>query len=396
MVKSNFLVLGLCAGLVACGGGSSSQDQTANQTGVLLDSPVINIGYRTETLEGVTNSLGEYEYVEGETVTFFIGDIDLPPVPATGVVTPLNMANTQDTSDSTVVNILRLLQTLDKDGNPDNGIEITEQAKTNAMPVDFTLDISTFENLAEVGVLVLNGGQDSNGIPLISTADAISHFEQVLTDEGLNITGVWKATGVPEINVGGTELGLLTLLPDGTYYLSESNEINEGDGFEYGTYTFNDGVLSATTIIDTNSEIGFSSIATAADLEIDLSADTFSFPTDDPRESGDYTFTRQSLESSSIGGAWRLDDVLFVFMDDGEYVGHQPTEGNGFIGFEWGTYSFDGSTLTTSTIDNSDGEALLCDLPETSNCDGVAVGASVTTDTLTLSIDGDFVFTKEL
>ncbi len=404
MVKSNFLVIGLCAGLVACGGGSSSgessgsEDQPDNQTGVFLDSPVINIGYRTETLEGVTNSLGEYEYAEGETVTFFIGDLDLPPVPATGVVTPLNMASTQDTSDPTVVNILRLLQTLDKDGNPGNGIEITEQAKTNAMPVDFTLDISAFEDLAAVDVLVLNGGQDSNGIPLISVSDAISHFEQVLTDAGLKIAGVWKSTGIPEIAVGGTDLGLLTLLPDGTYYLAESNEINEGDGFEYGTYTFSDGVLSATTIIDTNDNIGFSSVATVANLAIDLSSDTFSFPTDDPRESGDYTFTRQSLESSSISGAWRLDDVLFVFMENGEYVGHQPTESNGFVGFEWGTYSFDGSTLTSSTIDNSDGEALLCDLPDTSDCQGVTVSASVTNDTLTISIpgDGDFVFTKEL
>jgi len=198
--------------------------------------------------------------------------------------------------------------------------------------------------------------------------------------------------------VGGTDLGLLTLLPDGTYYLAESNEINEGDGFEYGTYTFSDGVLSATTIIDTNDNIGFSSVATAANLAIDLSSDTFSFPTDDPRESGDYTFTRQSLESPSISGAWRLDDVVFVFMENGEYVGHQPTESNGFVGFEWGTYSFDGSTLTSSTIDNSDGEALLCDLPDTSDCQGVTVSASVTNDTLTISIpgDGDFVFTKEL
>jgi hypothetical protein len=184
MVKSNVLVIGLCAGLVACGDSSSSgessgsQDQPAIQTGVFLDSPVINIEYRTETLKGTTNSLGEYEYVEGETVTFFIGNLELPPVPATGVVTPLNMANTQDTSDPTVVNIIRLLQTLDKDGIPGNGIEITEQAKTNAMPVDFTLGISAFEGLSEVNVLVLNGGQDSNGIPLISTADAISNFEQ--------------------------------------------------------------------------------------------------------------------------------------------------------------------------------------------------------------------------
>ena len=90
---------------------------------------MINIGYRTETVEGVTNSLGEYNYIVGETVTFFIGDLVFPTVSASGVVTPLQLADTEDTSDPTVVNIIRLLQTLDVDGDPSNGIEISDTAR---------------------------------------------------------------------------------------------------------------------------------------------------------------------------------------------------------------------------------------------------------------------------
>ncbi len=60
---------------------------------------------------------GEYDYVDGETVTFFIGDLEFPLV-AAGVVTPLSIANTQDTSNSTVVNMIRLLQTQIKMGTP--------------------------------------------------------------------------------------------------------------------------------------------------------------------------------------------------------------------------------------------------------------------------------------
>jgi hypothetical protein len=393
----NILLCSLLLPLLACSGGGDDNSTTTNSesTGVFLDSPVVNIGYRTETLSGVTNSLGEYNYIPGESVTFFIGDLVFPSTKASGVVTPLDLADSQDTSNTTVVNIIRLLQTLDKDGNPDNGIEITETAKSNATLVDFSLDTSSFES--SVNPLVLNGGQDSGGIALISESDAISHFEQQLTSI-LKIDGVWKLTGQPANAVGGSDISLLTFLPDGTYYFAESNEINEGDGFEYGSYTYSNGVISATTIIDTNPEIGFSSINDPANLSITLATNTFTFPTDDPRESGDYTFTKQNISSSAISGVWKMDDIIFVFMDDGQYVGHQPTEANGFVGFELGTYTYDGSTLTISTVDNSDGEALLCNQPDSVNCTNKSISVSTTSDSFTLSVpgEGNFTFTSKL
>jgi hypothetical protein len=209
-MKNSILILGLCAGLVACGGGSSSSspndnenDSNNTQTGVFLDSPVANIGYRTETLEGVTNSLGEYDYVDGETVTFFIGDLELPPVTAAETVTPLGLARSDDTSNPTVVNIIRLLQTLDEDGNPDNGITITETAKSAATQVDFELSITDFESSSAVTNLVANSG--SSNVELISQNDAIAHFENTLRDEGLvddfsfyaaTLPGVYEVVGI--------------------------------------------------------------------------------------------------------------------------------------------------------------------------------------------------------
>ncbi len=399
MYKNTILSL-LMLPLFACsGGGDDSSPSTSTQkTGVFLDSPVINIGYKTETLSGVTNLLGEYNYLPGENVTFFIGDLQLPAVSATGTVTPLDLANTQDISNVTVVNIIRLLQTLDKDGNPNNGITITDAATPSATQVDFSLDITSFASSSAItNFLPSVTDLDTPVSTLINTADAIANFEQELTNAGLKITGVWKLTGRPANAVGGSDLALLTLLPDGTYYFSESNEINEGDGFEYGTYTFSNGTLSVTTTIDTNSNIGFSSIGQSASLAINLNANTFTFPTDDSRESGNYTFTRQGT-SSNIAGAWQNGNVLFVFMDNGQYVGHQPTETNNFIGFELGTYTYDGSTLTTSTTNNSDGEALLCNLPKTSNCTNISVGAVINNGSLTFSIpgQGDVISSKKI
>ncbi|MEB3733367.1 hypothetical protein ULF88_02705 [Halopseudomonas pachastrellae] len=56
---------------------------------------------------------------------------------AKGVLTPLDLAGSTDINDPVVINIARLLQTLDEDGNPDNGIVIPELATTAAL--DFNL-----------------------------------------------------------------------------------------------------------------------------------------------------------------------------------------------------------------------------------------------------------------
>jgi len=186
-MKKNLIISTLLLPLFACSsGGGDSTTAPTTQTGVFIDSPVIGIGYKTETLSGVTSPNGEYEYLPGETVTFFIGDLELPPTLATGTVTPLDLAATQDTSDSTVVNIIRLLQTLDKDGNPDNGITITETAITNATQVDFSLDTASFESSTAVDALINNAGLDTPVSALISTVDAIANFEQGL-DESFSV-----------------------------------------------------------------------------------------------------------------------------------------------------------------------------------------------------------------
>lgn len=151
--------------LASCGGGGSSNPPS---TGTFIDSPVINIGYRTETQNGVTNLRGEFKYFPGETVTFFIGDLELPSVLADEIVTPLDIAGTSDVFHHRVVNIIRLLQSLDKDGNPDNGITITDTAKNNAAALDFDLSVIAFQTLSEVSSLLGNGGQDVSRSELVS------------------------------------------------------------------------------------------------------------------------------------------------------------------------------------------------------------------------------------
>ncbi|WP_419812867.1 hypothetical protein [Bacterioplanoides sp.] len=154
------------------------KDSTARLTGAFVDSAVINIGYRTDSLQGVTDSKGQFQYLEGESITFFIGDLEFPTVPASETVTPLNLADTDDVSAPEVINMLRLLQTLDRDGDAENGITITEAAKDVATVIDFDVPACDFESDSAVIALVANSG--STNTELTPIYEAVTHFEEAL------------------------------------------------------------------------------------------------------------------------------------------------------------------------------------------------------------------------
>ncbi|KZZ02237.1 hypothetical protein A3744_27635, partial [Oleiphilus sp. HI0073] len=337
-MKNSILLVGLCAGLVACGGGSSSSSNngsTNTKTGVFLDSAVANIGYRTETLEGVTNSDGKYDYIEGETVTFFIGDLELPPVTAKGTVTPLDLADSDDTSDSMVVNIIRLLQSLDEDGNPDNGITIADAAKTVATPVGFELSIIDFESSSAVTTLVANSG--STNTVLISQNDAIAHFEDTLVDAGEDFVANSNITGIWTTDLTDNDLLAFVFFADGTYVHLEVDEeapidvSGEPSGMEWGTYTRNNstGELTVTQTFDGNGDTGLTDAVNGlTTLFAQVSGDVLTLQFDDNlngtiEEDESLEFSRSA--SNNLLGVWTTDltdnDLLaFVFFADGTYV----------------------------------------------------------------------------
>lgn len=111
----------------------------AGETGYLVGgTAVAGVTYETPTQQGVTGLDGSFQYGEGETVRFMIGDTLLGEVTGRAQVTPFDLAGSpvltginitwglQDESDPyhTVVNLAVLLHSLDDDGEPDNGIVI--------------------------------------------------------------------------------------------------------------------------------------------------------------------------------------------------------------------------------------------------------------------------------
>lgn len=161
----------------------ANSSQPTVQIGVFIDAFVTGIGYRTESRTGLTNERGEFNYLPGETVTFFIGDLVFPSIPAKSTVTPLDMAQTLNPASSVVLNIARLLQSLDTDGNPTNGISISPVAAQSAASVDFNLGLSQFAASPAVTNLVANSG--SVNTVVVSVQQALTHLRDTLTSAGI-------------------------------------------------------------------------------------------------------------------------------------------------------------------------------------------------------------------
>lgn len=185
-------IAGLClaAVLSACGGGGDSRTPETNppgpsivSRGVFIDSPVSGLGYVTNTQSGTTNANGEFSYVTGENITFSIGRIQFPTIFANATLTPLDVARTTDIDNQMVSNILVLLQSLDVDGNPANGISISPAATAAATSnISFDVTPAAFAANTTINLLLANSG--STNRTLISAAAARAHFLKTLAGNG--------------------------------------------------------------------------------------------------------------------------------------------------------------------------------------------------------------------
>lgn len=151
-------------------------------TGRFVDSAVIGLDYTTATQSGETGAEGTFNYLAGEEVTFSIGDIVLPSTDAANLLTPLSLFATDDITDIRVMNLSRLLQTLDTDGDPTNGITISESAEASAQGLTLDFASTSFED--DVVNLVANSG--SSNTSLVNGIEALDHLQETLFVEGID------------------------------------------------------------------------------------------------------------------------------------------------------------------------------------------------------------------
>lgn len=112
------------------------------QRGHFIDSPVAGLTYRTPTNWGTTDISGAFDYFPGERVDLWLGPVYLGNPLADQKTSPLDIFEGADISDVRVVNMARLLQSLDADGSPKAGINITYGATACLSSAMMDMDIS--------------------------------------------------------------------------------------------------------------------------------------------------------------------------------------------------------------------------------------------------------------
>lgn len=256
MCNSQFVNIVIAAILLfilpSCGSGGSS----GIQKGQFKDSLVEGIKFDTPTQSGLTDSEGSFTYRKGEIVTLSLGGVILGSALGSELITPVNLVpGALDENNETVLNIARLLQSLDLDGNPDNGITISATVRTEMANV--SLDFSSpgfgnspavsdlFRRLNDAGVFLQKRGLVSKEVakahlrqslgkqPDIQTPDTSA---QAIADSTIYSTKpslAFDSTGKTHVIVAGDHLYHFIRHPDGWH----SETIQAPPAYTYSTDT---------------------------------------------------------------------------------------------------------------------------------------------------------------
>ncbi|MFQ2109687.1 hypothetical protein [Aeromonas rivipollensis] len=105
-------------------GGGTDTGSKPQHTAVFLDSVVGGLDYQCDDYVGVTNAKGEFLFDDGDSCSFALGNQRLGSVTlkaGNSLVTPYTLAGDDK---ERAIRIAALLQTLDSDSNPENGITL--------------------------------------------------------------------------------------------------------------------------------------------------------------------------------------------------------------------------------------------------------------------------------
>jgi len=185
-LKKGMLSLAVISALGFSGCGNTNPTNDDVSKGVFIDSSVSGIAYKTVTKAGLTDDNGTFKYKEGEEVTFSIGGIKLGATRGEAILTPQELAGVTEVNNSRAEDILVLLQTLDKDHNASNGIDITETIRGTAE----SMNINFLEDSINMDAIINQFGIDASY--KVSNSEAIAHFQETLKlkypDIGLKFT----------------------------------------------------------------------------------------------------------------------------------------------------------------------------------------------------------------
>jgi para-nitrobenzyl esterase len=205
---------------VGCGSGDDPAPGAPMLTGTFVDSPVAGLNVTgTGSGASLTNALGQYSYTAGETLSFSIGNLALGSASGAALLTPLSITGgAAAATDARVHNKLILLQTLDADGDLNNGIQITDGIRAvvsaQAAAINFDQPTTAFRTSLAPLLAALNAANVYTDLdPRARTARpalaALEHFtrstgaRQVVTTTSGQLSGfeanatTWQFLGIP-------------------------------------------------------------------------------------------------------------------------------------------------------------------------------------------------------
>ena len=154
---------------------------TGIQVATFIDAPVAGLEYSSTSTSGVTDALGNFEYMPGEVVSFTIGNVALGSVaPSSNVVRPVDLVpDASSDTDERVTRILQTLQSVDDNDDLSDGIQISsgtrEHMRTaSTAPVSLASSETTdgdVESLLPTGTFT------------VTREEAHAHYEDHLDDD---------------------------------------------------------------------------------------------------------------------------------------------------------------------------------------------------------------------
>lgn len=254
-----WLTLGVSAalaiGLAGCSGGSGDSASSGTTTpataytGVLFDGPVSGVNYRSPSHSGMTDADGKFNYADGEDVVFEFGSVKLGGARGKGVITPLDLMNA-DLDNDLVKMMASLLQSLDKDGQHGNGIQLNDDIakllkdklsdggdysslltdgvidfEALSTSTDLTAAMTTLETvLTGVVDLAANDGDDTTNLKYVSLDQASIDLAAALEDSVIFRKNVSKTPTLPSAKA---KLNVMTAYVPATK--ADGTELQEKD-----------------------------------------------------------------------------------------------------------------------------------------------------------------------
>ena len=414
-MKKTLLALTLSGLLTACGGDSSNDSsstpqppQSSSKIGVLTDGVIIGANYTINGVTKQTNERGEFEYQEGDEITFKIGDIEIGTVQGAERITPLELATDADAQ----TNLMVFLQSLDTDKNHDNGISLPKSedlANLSTLNINFKQPTTNFYQNLSANLSKIDKFKD---LRVVTPLQAIENFNKTMfelmpenTKASLkDIAGIWYFQGTEDDE---SPIALI-IKEDGSYIMGEvvlDEKEKEFNGLEVGkinTYNPSTGLFTASAFIDTNKDWGLTDFGKPRNMILKLEAGQLTIQEEkNPEESA--TFSQIPNTASGIVGAWKAEaGPIFIFNTDNTYLMLDPvgddlaiseSERCGDAGIEYGTYTLSDNTLRINSI-----------IIDTNGCAGLSnngateggLPISLTTNSLSFTVadEGTFILNR--